>query len=249
MSKLVLSKPVGNLMRLLLCVAAMATILAAPAAMGADTLYKWVDKDGNVTYQDQPPPGQSGQVETIVEPTDAAADAAAPDVAVVLYSIKVCDACDLVRHILQQRGVPFQEKNAEGNADVQAELKKVAGVLSVPVVTIGDQVLTGYNKQLLLKDLADAGFTKDASANTEQASQSQQDQPLTRDDLQGMTPEQIQQQAKDAALRGEDNDIFDEDNGLTLNDNMFPKDTGGDQPDDITKLEEIPKDEQIQIKQ
>lgn len=236
-------------MRLLLCAAAMATILAAPAAMGADTLYKWVDKDGNVTYQDQPPPGQTGQVETMVEPTAAAPANPVPDVPVVLYSVKVCDSCDLVRQVLEQRGIPFQEKNAEGDAAVQAELKKVAGVLSVPVVTIGDEVLTGYNKQLMLKDLADAGFSTDVSAATQQASESQQNKPLTRDDLQGMTPEEIQQQAKDAALRGEDNDIFDEDNGLTLNDNMFPNDTGGDQPDDITKLEEIPKDEQIRVDQ
>jgi glutaredoxin len=229
----------------------MATILAAPAAMGADTLYKWVDKDGNVTYQGQPPPAQSGQVETMVERTDPAAANPTPDVPVVLYSIKVCDSCDLVRHMLEQRGIPFQEKNADGDAAVQAEIKKVAGVLSVPVVTIGDQVLTGYNKQLMLKDLADAGFSTDVSAPrpTEQASESTQNKPLTRDDLQGMTPEEIQQKAKDAALRGEDNNIFDEDNGLTLNHDMFPNDTGGDQPDDITKLEEIPKDEQIRVDQ
>ncbi|MGA8260864.1 MAG: glutaredoxin family protein [Arenicellales bacterium] len=259
-------------MRLLLCAAALASIAAAPAAMGADTLYKWVDKNGNVTYQDEPPPANSGQVETMVESGNTAAQSALPNVKVVLYSIKVCDACDLVRHILQERGVPFEEKNAEGNAKVQDELKKVAGVLSVPVLTIGKEVLTGYDKALILKDLKDAGFSKTAKAQEQQGNQqgeqaqegqgdgqSQQgqqvqgdqrgDQPLTRQDLQGMTPEEIQQAYRDAISRKQDNDLFQQDQGFVTDDPTPNSDLPPEPPNDITDLQEIPKDEQIKVNQ
>lgn len=244
-------------MRLLLCAAAMVSILGAPIAWSADTLYKWVDKNGNVTYQDQPPPNQSGDVETMVEQGNATPESPRPDVSVVLYSIKVCDACDLVRHILQERGIPFREKNAEGDADVQAEIKKLAGVLSVPVLTIGDEVLTGYNRALILKDLTDAGFPTSAQSSGQQTqgqqAQQAQKKPLTRKDLEGMTPEEIQQAYRDAIARGEDNDLFQEDKGFaTLNEDPFPNEKSDQpvhNPDDVTNLEEIPKDEQIQVSQ
>lgn len=228
----------------------MVAVLAAPAAMSAEKLYKWVDENGNVTYQDEPPPTDTGQVETLVEPgRQPAPTAAVPDVSVVLYSIKACDACDLVRNLLQERQVPFEEKGAEGDADVQAELKKVSGVLSVPVLTIGDQVLTGYNKDLILNELGEAGFSTTVQAAAEPASAGSQ-KPLTREDLQGMTPDERQQAARDSVARGEDNDIFDEDNGFTLNEDAFPNDSGGSgSSDDITTLEEIPEDERIRVGQ
>jgi glutaredoxin len=249
----------------------MASIVAAPVAMSAGTLYKWVDKNGNVTYQDEPPPTNSGQVETMVEPTDTARQSPVPHVEVVLYSIKVCDACDLVRHILQEHGVPFTEKNAEGDAKVQDELKKVAGVLSVPVLTIGKQVLTGYDKGLLLKDLKDAGFPVTAKTRGqrqqgqqaqggqqgEQSQQGQQaqggpqgtDHPLTRQDLEGMTPEEIQQAYRDAISRKEDNDLFQQDQGFVTEDPFSNSDKPAEPPGDITDLQEIPKDEQIKVNQ
>ena len=41
----------------------MLLLLALPAAAAAAKLYKWVDKDGRVTYQETPPPSGSGKVE------------------------------------------------------------------------------------------------------------------------------------------------------------------------------------------
>lgn len=38
-------------------------LLLLPAAASAVKLYKWVDKDGHVTYQELPPPADAGKVE------------------------------------------------------------------------------------------------------------------------------------------------------------------------------------------
>ena len=41
----------------------MLLLLTLPAAAVAAKLYKWVDKNGRVTYQETPPPSGSGKVE------------------------------------------------------------------------------------------------------------------------------------------------------------------------------------------
>lgn len=240
-------------MRILLCAAMAATLLAAGPAAGEDKLYKWVDEDGNVTYQDRPPPDELGQVQafdqSLEESDSPGRGAALPDVDLTLYSIEVCDACDLVRNLLNERGLPFTEKNADNDVEVQEELKEVSGVLSVPVLAIGDEALTGFNRELILRVLKDAGFptTVNTQARPSSGAESSGSGQLTREDLEGMTPEEIEQAARDAALRGEDNDLFDEDEGFLLNEDIFSGDSGGGSSDDISQWEEIPEDEQIRV--
>lgn len=230
-----------------------AMMLAAGTAAAQDKLYKWVDENGNVTYQDRPPPDEAGQVQAQTLPqagSEPAGNAAFPDVQLTLYSIEACDACDLVRNLLDERGLPYTEKDAEDDAEVQAELKEVAGVMSVPVLVIGDDPLTGYNRELILNELEEAGFPTEPGAPVAAGSGTEggsADSPLTRADLEGMTPEEIEQAARDAALRGENNDLFDEDEGFLPNEDIFSDTDPGPAPDDITQWEEIPEDERIRV--
>jgi len=217
-----LRKPLQALLVLLALVA-----IAAPA----DELYKWVDEDGNVTYQDQPPADAAGEVEALAGNDDDSSRAAAlPDVDVVLYSRGACKSCDRVRELLLGHGVPFEEKFIDGDAGLEAELKAIAGVLSVPALLVGDTVLLGHNRDLILARLDEAGFpgvvlggpALESGAET-QGAETPRRQALTREDLEQMSPEEIEQAARDAALRGEDNDLFEEDEGfLTLNKDIFP---------------------------
>lgn len=41
----------------------IAALLCTPGGVQADKLYRWVDKQGKVTYQDHPPPKDAGKVE------------------------------------------------------------------------------------------------------------------------------------------------------------------------------------------
>lgn len=223
-------------MRMLLYAAAVSMLATGPA-VGQDELYKWVDDEGNVTYQDRPPPDNSGQVQTIGETAEETAAAELPDVDVVLYAIEVCESCDLVRNLLTERGVPFSERDAEADAEIQEELKEIAGVLSVPVLVIGgDEVLTGYNRDLIENELEEAGFVRGAAAEPESTPE--------------MTPGELEQAARDAAsdLEGgaanEQGAVPGDEDDFAAFDEELPFEDPGD---DVTQWEEIPEDERISV--
>jgi len=149
-----------------------------------------------------------------------------PDIALTLYSKKQCDACDRVRELLNERGLPFTEKNAGTDAEVQVELKELAGVLAVPVLAIGDRVLTGYNRDLILSELDAAGISMSPAGAPAQAHPNTQStgsgDQLTREDLEGVTPAEITNAARDSTLRGKDKNLFEEDEGFLPNEDIFP---------------------------
>jgi glutaredoxin len=146
-------------------------VLAAALAMApayAGKLYKWVDEQGNVSYQDRPPPEGQGKVEekTVSEgragsggnPAAAEAAAKAP---VTLYMVPKCSPCDAARAYLKKRGVPFSEVNvSEKNPQAQQEMVKKFGELSVPTITVGSKVMQGFVESLLAGELDQAGYPK-----------------------------------------------------------------------------------------
>lgn len=170
--------------------AVMVLVLLAPAH--ATTLYKWVDENGNITYQDTPPPGdvefEANDVDS--PPTPLPVDAgtqieqAALDNPVSLYSVPICDACDLVRLYLERNSIPFAEKNVQNNIDLQKELEAKAGALTVPTLSIGDHVLDGYSRVAISSALSEAGFPvtadRGSAAPAEESSGEDDDgEPLT----------------------------------------------------------------------
>ncbi|UCH52229.1 MAG: glutaredoxin family protein, partial [Pseudomonadota bacterium] len=130
----------------------------------AERVYRWVDKDGNVSYHDRPPPGDSaGKVEERqfrVREGRATAATDTPKVAVVIYTVPQCSSCDQVRAHLEKRGVPFSEKNVDKDRAAQNELQKRSGGLSVPTIIVGEKVMKGYIDSLLDGELDAAGFEK-----------------------------------------------------------------------------------------
>lgn len=159
-------------------VAAMAAALlfGYGSSSHAGKLYKWVDADGNVSYQDQPPPDQSSNLE-VREMSDrgigaTGEDYVAPSVQtsqpVAFYAVPECEVCDVVRVYLSKRGVPFEERNL-AEADVQQQLTDLGGRLEVPTVTVGSLVITGYNRRELGAALDAAGYGQTPEDNAEQA--------------------------------------------------------------------------------
>jgi glutaredoxin len=145
----------------LLVVAALSFALVAGAQ--AAKLYKWVDKDGNVTYQSTPPPDHPAEEKDFNTGPSAATDTA-PRPAVVLYIAPKCSACDLARAYLDKRKVPYTLKNADSDLAVQEELKNKSGGLSVPTIIVGDKVMRGYVESLLEGELDAAGYPKTEAA-------------------------------------------------------------------------------------
>lgn len=153
-------------MNAIVVIAAAAVAFAAAVAQSG-TMYKWVSKDGKVSYHDQPPPSASDY--RVEEKKLGSKDRTEPTGAVekspvVLYSAPKCASCDLARIYLEKRKIPFTEKNVESDPKLQEELKAKAGTLSVPTILVGEKVMSGYLESLLEGELNAAGYPKTEAA-------------------------------------------------------------------------------------
>lgn len=138
--------------------------VAVPA--GAARMYKVIDENGNVTYTTrQPTPSDGSQVESTnisggagYQSDSAKLDEIARDHPVTVYVVAACAGCDLARSYLNKHHIPFTAKDVNKDKQARDELKKVAGSLSVPTITVGDKVLNGYLQSVLEQELAAVGY-------------------------------------------------------------------------------------------
>jgi glutaredoxin len=159
--------------------------LAAATAHAQSTVYRWVDKNGNVQFTDLPPPPDAKNVTQQRIGGGPADDPQVPFATqiaarrhpVTLFSSDDCgDYCAQGRELLGKRGVPFAERNAQKNpADAEA-LRKAIGALEVPVLLVGENVVKGYSEDSWNAALDQAGYARtripgQARARTEGESQ------------------------------------------------------------------------------
>ena len=167
----------------------MVLVMLGFSAAHADTLYKWTDSQGRVSYHDQPPPEGAGYRveeknlgERIKPKEDDTVAKIAEKYPVVLYSVPVCGSCDLARIYLQKRKVPFTEQNLESSAELQQQLKKKIGSLSAPTIVIGEKVMKGYVESLLEGELDEVGYPRtEAPKSTTSGTQETQNPPGSDD--------------------------------------------------------------------
>ena len=144
---------------------AFALLFVAAGAM-AQPVYRNVDKNGKVTFSDQPPAAN-------VAPTAARGASAGPVGAglpyeirqvmqrypVTLYTSDECAPCSTGRSMLTTRGIPFDERLVKTNEDTEA-LQRLSGQTSLPLLTIGAQQLKGYSDSEWSQYLDAAGYPK-----------------------------------------------------------------------------------------
>ena len=148
----------------------LAAAFAASAAFAQTTLYRWVDKDGKVQYTDAPPPADAkGVTERRMGGGGPASDEQVPYATrmaaqrnpVTLYTSSNCgDYCDEGRALLNKRGVPFSEKNAQASQADQDALMKAAGSLSVPFLIVGEAKVRGFDEGAWHSALDRAGYAR-----------------------------------------------------------------------------------------
>ncbi len=143
------------------------------AAAQADTLYKWVDNQGRISYHDQPPPDGAGYrvEEKVLGPgnkhkEDDTLAKVVEKFPVILYSVPDCGSCDLARIYLQKRKVPFSEQNLNASPELQQTLKKKIGSLSAPTIMVGEKVMKGYVESVLEGELDGVGYPKIETSET-----------------------------------------------------------------------------------
>lgn len=138
------------------------------AASSAFAQYRWVDKDGRVNFGDAPP-REAKSVQRLdmrgTESTDASRDfpfelkRAVERFPVSLYSAAACQACDLARTFLRNRGIPYSERTVASEADAD-ELRRISGGIRLPVMTVGRQVHVPFDPELWTSTLDAAGYPR-----------------------------------------------------------------------------------------
>jgi len=150
---------------LLICLLAVAFTNAH-----ADSLFRWVDKAGKVHYGDKPAEDAIGAEQKKFGAAPATGDdelsygvrKAKQDFPVTLYSAANCgDTCVQARSLLNKRGVPYAEKNLATKEDIDA-FKKLTGGNSVPALTVGKSLLSGFEAGQWNSELDIAGYPKTA---------------------------------------------------------------------------------------
>lgn len=154
----------------LFCFLCMFAVYSAQSA----SLYRWTDSEGRVQYSEQPPPADARNVE--VKPMmesgapqqtaslPYATRKAAANFPVTLYNGDCGEGCSQARAYLTKRGIPFSEK-AASTPEVQAELRKLVGGLTVPVLVVGSsEPLKGFEAGRWDVALDAAGYPKNGSA-------------------------------------------------------------------------------------
>ena len=147
----------------------LAVLLGATFAASAQT-YRWTDEKGRVNLTDTPPPpsaknvqkksfsgGGTASAESAGQPY--ALQLAAKSFPVTLYTAKDCEPCGEARRLLNSRGVPFREVLVVDEPQ-QQELRKVAGALAVPSVTVGSNLQKGFEESAYHSLLDIAGYPK-----------------------------------------------------------------------------------------
>lgn len=150
----------------------LATSVAAASlftSLPAHALYKVVGPDGKVTYTDRPAVSTESKVQQVGSGGSVANDVALPfDVRqavqrypVTLYVAPDCTPCDAGRQYLRQRGVPFSEKLVTTANDSNA-LQRLTGSTSLPALTVGAQIVRGWQREDWASYLDAANYPKES---------------------------------------------------------------------------------------
>jgi len=149
--------------------AARGVLAASLLALAGPALaqYKIVGPDGSVTYTDKPP-AVSAQRAPGASPDSGGGGLpyetrqAMSRYPVMLYAQKGCSPCDQARQWLKEHGIPFGEYSIETSADIEQFKQRFNGV-TMPVITLGSQVIKGYTPSELASYTDAAGYPKQAS--------------------------------------------------------------------------------------
>lgn len=68
---------------------------------------------------------------------------------VTVYTRTTCAPCRMVKTFLQRKGVQYEEKNLDDNPELATEAFEKSGFTMVPIIVVGERVVSGMNLPLL----------------------------------------------------------------------------------------------------
>lgn len=72
---------------------------------------------------------------------------------VTLYGAPSCPWCVIAQQYLKENNIKFTEYNVATNAEKYQEMVDLTQQNGVPVITVDDEVIVGFNKAVLAKKL------------------------------------------------------------------------------------------------
>ncbi len=118
-------------------------------------IYKWVDKNGVVSFQDTPPP--TGVDARVVSPAESRLGDVAVSVPklvqqqgssypkVEIYVTSWCPSCKRALAYLRSKNIPFTAYNVEKDRDAYRRRMKLDSRNGVPLAVIGNSKLLGFS--------------------------------------------------------------------------------------------------------
>lgn len=140
-------------------------------------LYKWIDGNGRIHYQDYPPDDQAtdGKVEKVqpgnnftimgtvpsetrpqkryINPGDISYESAGKENTVELYVTSWCPYCKLARNFFISKGIPFEEYDIEKDEAAARRKKELDGKRGVPFAVINGDRIHGYSEEAYTRAL------------------------------------------------------------------------------------------------
>ena len=71
------------------------------------------------------------------------------DKKVVIYSTPTCPYCKRAKDYLSRKGIPYTDINVAQDRNAAKEMIRKSGQMGVPVITIDDEIMVGFNQALL----------------------------------------------------------------------------------------------------
>lgn len=148
-------------------VACVAVALLAATSAGARQLYRWVDPGGHVYYTDKLPPKEAHSIEqkklgdrppTVPLPYEL--QRAVKSFPVVLYASDCGPPCDSARQLLDNRGVPHDERDARDPVIQKEMAKYTGGPVEIPLMIVGRMPVKGFEPGEWNNTLDAAGYPK-----------------------------------------------------------------------------------------
>lgn len=72
---------------------------------------------------------------------------------VVIYSTPTCHFCQAAKDFFKSHNIDFTEHDVSADADKRQEMVQKSGQMGVPVITVGDEMIVGFDQGKLTKAL------------------------------------------------------------------------------------------------
>ncbi len=66
---------------------------------------------------------------------------------VTIYSTPTCHFCHMAKDFFTEKGVQFTDYNVASDLEKRKEMMEKSGQMGVPVITIGDELIVGFDQE------------------------------------------------------------------------------------------------------